>query len=163
MHQAAVRWQLGATAWAAAAALWLTLLWQPKWWHPDCALRGDGPIAYLAGYPLPFVEPSPVTSMEWFVAPVPLAIDLFLIGAAVLPLAIMARRTLAGWSPIGAKIFSAAGITAAMLAVAVWVLSFAIGALRPSAGIGDYTGRMRPWNIMPAALAEAVGKPACTR
>ncbi len=163
MDQAAGRWRTGATACAAAAALWLPLLWQPKWWHPDCALRGDGPIAWLEGFPLPFAEPSTVTSLEWFIAPVPLAINLFLIGAAVLPLALMTLRRLDRWSPIAAKASSAAGFAAAALVIALWMLFIAMGAFRPTAGFSDYTGRLRPWNTMPAVLAEALGKPACTR
>ncbi len=162
MDQAAGRWRTGATAWAAAVALWLPLLWQPKWWHPDCALRGDGPIAWLEGFPLPFAEPSTVTSLEWFIAPVPLAINLFLIGAAVLPLALMPLRRLDRWSPFAAKALSAAGFAAAALVIALWMLFIAMGAFRPTAGFSDYSGRLRPWNTMPAVLAEALGKQACT-
>lgn len=154
---------IAATAWAAAAALWLPLLWQPKWWHPDCALRDDGPIAYLEGFPLPFAEPSTVTSLEWFIAPAPLAINLFLTGAAVLPLALMTLRRLDRRSPLAATVLSAVGIAALALAILLWTLFISMGAYRPAAGIGDYTGRLRPWNIMPAVLAEALGKPACTR
>jgi len=154
---------IGAAAWAAAAALWLPLLWQPKWWHPDCALRGDGPIAYLEGFPLPFAQPSTVTSLEWFIAPVPMAINLFLTVAAVLPLALMTLRVLDRRSPIAARVLSAVGMVALALAIALWTLFISMGAFHPTAGIGVYSGRIRPWNIMPAVLAEALGKPACTR
>ncbi|MDP1737533.1 MAG: hypothetical protein Q8L23_08835 [Caulobacter sp.] len=156
---------IAAPAWSVAIALAVTALWTPRWWHPDCALREDGPNAHLASFPFPFpfAEPSVATSLEWFISPGLLAIDLFLIAVAVLPLALIGLRRLAGWAPIVAKVLSAKGIAAAALAIAVWVLFFAIGAFRPTAGIGDYTGRTRPWNIMPAVLAEALGKPACTR
>jgi len=163
MQQVAGRRRTGAMAWAAAAALWLPLLWQPKWWHPDCALRSDGPIAWLEGFPLPYAEPSTVTSLEWFIAPAPLAINLFLTGAAVLPLALMTLRWLDRSSAVAAGILSAVGIAALALAVALWTLFISMGAFHPTAAIGDYTGRIRPWNIMPAVLAEAFGKPACTR
>ena len=54
---------------AVSAAIAINFYLQLHWWHPYCRLQADGPGYYAIGFPLPFAEPTGVSSMEYFIMP----------------------------------------------------------------------------------------------
>lgn len=72
--------------WAIVVAIATNLVFEFRWWHPVCSpnAEGAGPYGYAIGLPLPFAQPTGVTSNAYFYMPPVYALDVILIAGAVL-------------------------------------------------------------------------------
>ena len=61
---------------AATLALLASALLAIKWWHPYCDVRDDGPGHYAWGLPLPYAQPTGVSTTQ-LVGPVGVRRDAF--------------------------------------------------------------------------------------
>lgn len=76
-----------ATIWALAAAIVVEASLNVEWWHPYCDHQEDGPAAMAFGFPLPYIAPSTISSMEWLLRPELYAVNIMVLGALAYPLA----------------------------------------------------------------------------
>jgi hypothetical protein len=79
---------------ALVLAAWLDFLITIEWSYPYCAHQTDGPAYPAVGFPFPYATASPVSSMEVFLMPQVLALDLLLVAAALYPLMRALHRAL---------------------------------------------------------------------
>jgi hypothetical protein len=73
--------QLTSLLWAATAAILANLFLALPWWRPYCRNQDGGPGYNAIGLPLPFAEPTGVSSMEYFWMPHAYLLDTLLLTA----------------------------------------------------------------------------------
>ena len=103
--------------WAAAAALSgeLVLGSAIKWWHPYCEGQPDGPGSMAFGFPLPYAEPTGVSSMEFFYMPHVWLLNLALLAVVTYPLFAFVLRRIASRSTFLLRAASSAGLVVLLL------------------------------------------------
>jgi hypothetical protein len=137
---------------ALALAMAVVVLADLRWWHPYCDSPDDGPGFWATGFPLPYAEPTGVSSLD-FTLLVPILLLDVALGA--LPFFFLLRPAWRASSAIvrmliGAAILAAAGFALLVLnlgAVPRFATSFSeaydsLTAYRPAFAV-DFT-RHRP-------------------
>jgi hypothetical protein len=148
----------GIYLWAAALAVLSTVLLSTKWWHPYCDAQADGPGFFAWGAPLPYAEPTGVSSLEFTWMPHVLALDLALMGCAAF---VLLRIFFPRGTPMSRPV-SRISSTAAL--AAFLVLAALHGTWLATAGIPRWSTR---WSsdhysaYRPNAFAAAAGHRSC--
>ena len=149
---------IGLGAGAASLALLASLVLSIEWWHPYCDAQVDGPGYYAWGLPLPYAEPTGVSSMEFTYLPHVLALNLVILGiAAFALLRFFVRRYAPGPGP-RARMASTAGVVVLLLLGAfygIWLSNLGIPDRTSSFSSDSY------WSYRPRVLALRTGHQAC--
>jgi hypothetical protein len=143
--------------WAAAFAILWTLTPVLRWWHPYCDHQADGPGYFAWGFPLPWSEPTGVSSLEFTWQPLALVLDLVLVW---IPLFLLFR-----WL-IG-RLFRGKAVRLRLAAVMGGVLFLVmvawIGLWLAQSGIASWRlGAEGYFSYRPYPLAAAHGHHACS-
>jgi hypothetical protein len=148
----------GIYLWAATLALLSITVPGIEWWHPYCDAQSDGPGYYAWGMPLPYAEPTGVSSGEFTYMPHVLALDLAIVGLiAFVLLRLFFRRDTPG-SGRRAAIGSTIGLVSFLLLAAFhWMLLASLGMPERTSSLSSD----RYWSYRPAALALRAGHNAC--
>jgi hypothetical protein len=147
-----------AVLWAGAFALLWTMTPFVRWWHPYCDRQEDGPGYFAWGFPLPWGEPTGVSSLEFTWQPLALALDVLLMGAAFHLVFRWAMPRLYARRPARLRMVALLG------GLMLLVMSAWFGLWLSQAGIASATlGAEGYRSYRPYRLAAAQGHRACAR
>ena len=147
---------------AVGAAWWIEKMVTVEWSYPYCGVRDDGTAAAVYGFPLPYWQPSIVTSLTDFFIPWLYVVNLAVIAGGILLLRPLASR-LGASDPRSRKfIFVPAAALLLVTAVAFEVLTLSIGAWRPTSSSSLFSGYTHYSKLRPVAV-RVLGRPRdCT-
>ncbi|MGZ3277975.1 MAG: hypothetical protein ACXU82_16010 [Caulobacteraceae bacterium] len=116
-------------AWGTAAAIACNLFLDFRWWHPICMSGAEaaGPYGYAIGFPLPFAQPTGISSLSYLLMPHVYALDTVLLASAagllvLVPVSLIDRVHMRAGQAAGIL-----GVVALMLAVVSQSLLFSTG------------------------------------
>ena len=139
-----------------AAALIIETFFAWAWWHPYCNKQDDGPGAEAFGIPLPYGEPSLISSLEVQFLPHVYVLNIALLGLLVSPLFWLAFRQ---WQSKIVTVIGTVILGLLMIANAYWALQV----YRPTTELmASWEVEGSYWDYRPTFLME-VGDNRCDR
>jgi hypothetical protein len=141
--------------WGIALAIGLNLPSVVRWWHPLCAMPGEGPGYFAWGFPFPWAEPTGVSSLEFGFMPIALALNLMVTAALAAWIFARILRPVAGWRPGARRVVVVAGLCVGLAALGMLGATLGFSGI-PSGGLSDDLRVYRPW-----VLAKWDGRRGC--
>lgn len=145
--------------WLVTATLIIEGTCSLSWWHPYCNTQSDGASYFGVGFPLPYAQPTGVSSLEHFVMPHIFLLNLFFVGALLYPVLRFVLGRIAATSSTAASIAAFTGLALLLTAIAL-TAKFAIsGWYIPVMSIASQPDSY--WSYMPAFIALQLSNQAC--
>ncbi len=95
--------------WLISLTIIIELTCAIPWWHPYCNHQADGTGFASIGIPLPYAQPTGISSLQDSYLPHVLLLNLFLIGFVLYPLLSALVRRIADWSDFASKLMACLG------------------------------------------------------
>ena len=139
--------------WATAVAIAANLLFGVRWWHPVCSPDGEGagPYGYAIGLPLPYAQPTGVTSNAYFYMPHIYALDVLLLAGVVCLLVRLAPTPSNFLGGPARRLVAISGAIVPGLAIAAQLLVFSMD-WTPVTTIATRPERL--WDYRPAFMID---------